>query len=395
MNKEKRLLILSFIVIIGVSFFVYYDITKPTPTWIKTYGSSDNETGYMVINAIKNGYIALGSREISSDTEVYLMDLNTLGVTSRQNTFGGNGNDYGYSLRRALSGGYILIGKTNSYGLGNYDAWFVKVNEDMKPAYNVTYGGAGNDAVYSFKETKDSRYILAGNTTSFGSGSSDVYLLKVDPNGQMQWQQVFGGSGEEWGKSVLQSQNANYWILGSTNSYGSGGYDFYLVETNPEGSLIMNKTFGGIGDDYGDSIVENVDGSFLLTGSTNSIGSGQFDALIIKTDQFGNEIWNKTFGGEKDDIVTFSRETADHGYLIIGNTNSFGSGKIDMFVMKTDRSGNIEWNKTFGGYGDDYASFILETADNGYLLIGTTTSTANGFKSIILVKMDSNGTVSL
>ena len=391
MNKEKKLLVLSIIVIIVVSGFILYNLSQKTPVWQKIYKGPDNETGHSVINAFKGGYLALGNKEISGDTDVYLLRVNALGNQTWETTLGGPGDDYGYSLRQSLARKYIFVGKTSSYGAGGYDAWFVNVEEDGTPSFNVTYGGSGDDAAYSFKQTKDSRYIITGKTSSFGSVLGDVYLLKVNPNGVMQWQKSFGGPGTDWGKSVLQSENANYWVLGSTNSYGYGGYDFYLVETNPEGSLVLSKTFGGTGDDFGDTIVENIDGSFILTGKTNSSGKGSFDALIIKIDSYGNQTWNKTFGGSGNESATFSRETDDRGFLIIGDTTSYGAGGSDIFVLKTDYEGNVEWNKTFGGPGNDYASFILETFDRGYLLIGTTIPPKNGTRDIMMIKMDLKG----
>lgn len=392
MKKEKKLLIISLISIVAVSTLAIYISIKEPPTWQKTFGGPDNETGFMSISAITFGYISLGSKTISNDTDVYLINLDQYGNITWENTFGGPGKDYGYSIRRNLGGGYAIAGRTNSYGSGQYDAWLVNIDENGTPKWNMTYGGPGNDSAYSFKTTSDSGYILAGDTTSFGSIGSDAYIVKTNQKGEMQWQKMFGGNGNEWSKSVLQLQNGSYWALGSTNSF-SKNYDFYLLNLDPKGHLMLNKRFGGANDDFGDTVIETRDNNLLLSGLTNSSGAGGFDALVIKTDMHGNQIWNRTFGGPGNDSATFIRETNDGGYILIGDTTSFGAGGVDIFVVKLNRAGLQEWNQTFGGSGNEYAHFILETLDNGYLLTGTTNSTGSGGNDIIIIKMDSQGQV--
>ncbi|MBI5679856.1 MAG: hypothetical protein HZC47_03045 [Methanobacterium sp.] len=392
MKKEKKLLILSLVSIVVVSTFAIYTAFKEPPTWQKTFGGPDNETGFMSINSVKLGYISLGTITISNDTDVYLISLDENGNVKWENSFGGLGKDYGYSIHRDLGGGYAIVGKTNSYGAGQYDAWLVNIDENGTPKWNITYGGPGNDSAYSFKTTQDSGFILAGSSTSLGLNGSDVYVIKTNQKGALQWQETFGGSGNEWGKSVLQMQNGSYWVLGSTNS-SFANYDFYLLNLDSKGRLMLNKTFGGANDDFGDTVIGTEDNNLLLSGLTNSSGAGAFDTLIIKTDTYGNQIWNRTFGGPGNDSATFIRETDDGGYILIGDTNSFGAGGFDIFVVKFNNAGLQQWNRTFGGPGNDYAHFILETLDNGYLLTGTTNSTGAGGNDIILIKMDSLGQV--
>jgi outer membrane protein assembly factor BamB len=145
-------------------------------------------------------------------------------------TFGGTGHDVGYSVQQTRDGGYIIVGYTASYGAGGYDVYLIKVDANGNMQWSRTFGGSGDDEGYSVQQTSDGGYIIVGSTTSYGAGGSDVYLIKVDANGNMQWSRTFGGARDDGGSSVQQTSDGGYIIVGGTASYGAGGYDVYLIK---------------------------------------------------------------------------------------------------------------------------------------------------------------------
>jgi archaellin len=188
--------------------------------------------------------------------------------------------------------------------------------------WNRTFGGTGVDfANFSF-QTSDG-YIFVGVTYSYGAGSSDAWLIKTDSNGNEIWNRTFGGSNWDWTYSVQQTSDGGYILAGQTSSYGAGSSDAWLIKTDSNGNEVWNRTFGGSNSDWTYSVQQTSDGGYILAGATSSYGN---DAWLIKTDSNGNEVWNKTFGGSNWDWTYFVQQTSDGGYILAGQTSSYGAG---------------------------------------------------------------------
>lgn len=259
--------------------------------------------------------------------------------------------------------------------------------------WNRTFGEGYSDGAWCLQETADGGFILAGNTASRGEGS-DLFLVKADALGNCTWSRAYGGSGEDVGYFVRQTDDGGYIVVGSSNSYALGGELLWLVKTDGAGGLIWDKTFGGFVSSSGDggwSVEQTMDGGYIAAGYTQSSGGGRKDLWLIKTDALGGLIWEKSFGGAEDDVGMSVLESRDGGYTVAGRTASFGQGGDDIWLLKTDSLGVEMWNETYGGRGDD-AGFQVVEMEDGYALVGRTESGEDD-KRILLIRVDPQGQV--
>lgn len=292
-----------------------------------------------------SGFICVGYMDSilgTAPAEVYLVRFNSFGDTIWSRLYGGDSLDRGYWVEITPDSNFIIAGQTKSYGMGSSDVWLIKTDTSGTVLWNQTYGGTGYDMGRCVKNTPDKGFIIVGSTYSFGAGFRDIYLIKTDSLGVPSWSQAYGGSGYEWGYDVEHTVDNGYIIVGSTNSFGAWGLDIYLIKTDSLGNPLWTKTYGGILDDVGHSVVVTNDGSYVIAGYTNSYGAGRGDVWLIKTDSMSNIIWTKQYGGVKDDWAYAVERTQDNGYVITGFTSSMPGDTLrsDMYLIKTDSLGN-------------------------------------------------------
>ncbi len=305
-----------------------------------------------------------------------------------ETTFGGGGDDGGLSIWPAEDGGYVITGYT-TMDEGDKDLWMIKVDQEGTKVWDKTFGGIKDDLGWSVQTTKDGSYILVGTTGSFGSGGKDIWLIKTDEEGEETWDVVFGGTEDEWGLCLVETEDG-YVILGVTSSQGSGGLDLWLIKTDREGDLVWDKTFGGTKDELAGSFERSDDGGYIIVATTVSPGPDGCgkDIWLIKTDTEGNLVWDETFDKERDEIGSALLETED-GYIILGTIES-PEGR-DLWLAKADLEGCLMWDKTFGGSGDDGGWAIQRSNNGGYILAGYTESQGSGNQDLWLIKADSEG----
>ncbi len=363
-------------------------------TWLKTYGGTNEDFAYSISQTSDGGYIVAGYTYSygSGYSDFLILKLDSSGNVVWSKTYGGTNYDGAFSISQTSDGGYIVAGETWSYGSGGSDFLILKLDSSGNRQWSRTYGGSNSDIAQSISQTSDGGYIVAGSTWSYGSGYYDFLILKLDSLGNRQWSRTYGGSNHDIAQSISQTSDGGYIVTGYTSSYGSGYSDFLILKLDSSGNHQWSRTYGGSNSDFARSISQTSDGGYIVAGDTRSYGSGGFDFLILKLDSSGNRQWSRTYGGSNDDVPYSISQTSDGGYIVAGDTRSYGSGGSDFLILKLDSSGNVVWSKTYGETNYDGAYSISQTSDGGYIVAGQTSGYV-GYKGFLILKLDSSGSI--
>jgi hypothetical protein len=358
----------------------------PSWEWVKTFGGSNDDWGSSVQQTSDGGFILVGYTASfgAGGPDVWLIKTDADGNKLWDRTFGGGGLDEGRSVQQTSDGGFIIVGYTASFGAG--DVWLIKTDADGNKLWDRTFGGGNLDEGLSVQQTSDGGFIIVGYTASFGAGWADVWLIKTDADGNKLWDRTFGGSDWDEGWSVQQTSDGGFIIVGYTVSFGAEWADVWLIKTDANGNKQWDRTFGGRYSDGGRSVQQTSDGGFILVGDTWSFGAGEADVWLIKTDANGNKQWDRTFGGSENDLGYSVQQTSDGGFIIVGATASFGAGGPDVWLIKTDANGNKQWDRTFGGRYSDGGRSVQQTSDGGFIIVGATRSVGAGDYDVLLIK---------
>jgi len=364
--------------------------------WNKTYGGTDNEGvwGSGLIQTADGGYAMAGYTYSfgAGGSDVWLVKTDAKGNMQWNKTYGGTNDDtYSVSLVQTDDGGYAIATSTLSFGAGGYDFWLVKTDSSGVMQWNQTYGGASAEYAFSVVQTVDGGYAIAGATLSFGAGADDFWLVKTDAAGSMQWNKTYGGTNDDTARSMILTSDGGYAIAGQTYSFGAGDVDFWLVKTNATGNKEWDKTYGTVWGETAYSLIQNVDRGYALAGSIHYGNSYAKDMWLVKTNETGNMLWNRAYGGSGHEEAASVVQTGDGRYTLVGYTTSHWTLPHDAWLIRTDTSGNMVWNKLHGGTGSDSGYLLVLTADGGYAIAGATLSFGAGAGDFWLIKTDAAG----
>jgi hypothetical protein len=380
-------------VLIPAVLFLLAGIVLPSfaqQTWQRTYGTVGEDMGYSVFQTSDGGFVVSGSSNyFTNEPRVYLIKTNAYGDTLWTRNYGGNVGEEGWSVQQTSDAGYIIAGYTYSFGAGLSDVYLIKTDSLGDTLWTRTFGGPNYDYGYSVQQTSDGGYIVAGTTQSFGAGLTDVYLIKTNASGDTLWTRTYGGTNYDAGFAVQQTADGGYIVTG----YVDGG-DVYLVKTNASGDTLWTRSYDRTGFyQVGKSVKQTSNGGYIIAGFTGLYSTSWDDVLLIKTDSLGDTLWTHTYGDTIDDEGFSVRQTSDGGYIVAGGFNSVRGGGGDVWLIKTNASGDTLWTKTFGGPYSDLGYSVQQTSDRGYIIVGYTNSFGAGMHDVYLIKTDSLGNV--
>jgi hypothetical protein len=394
--NRKYLVAVALLVVLAVVFGVVGTVAPPlaesaTPSASSPSSSSSvahftnpptYDSGWVNITTKAGQYVTLKHSLNTTNVVVDVTGKQSLdangGALAWNKTYGGTNDEGAYPLVQTVDGGYALAGFTRSYGAGGWDVWLVKTDSSGNMQWSKTYGGTGDEGAYSMVQTTDGGYALAGSTNSYGAGSNDFWLVKTDGAGNPQWTKTYGETGDDYAYSIVQTSDGGYALAGCGFAN--------LVKTDSSGNMQWNKKYTG--NAY--SLVQTVDGGYALAGFTHPYASFD-DFWLVKTDSLGNTQWSKTYGGTNIDEAYCLVQTSDGGYALAGYTYYSEDTQEDFWLVKTDSSGNMQWNKTYGGRDTDEAYSLVQTVDGGYALAGYTLSFGASLGDLWLVKTDAGG----
>lgn len=342
-----------------------------------------------------------------------------------QKTLGGSDAEEAYSIQQTIDGGYIIAGYAYSndgnvsgnHG-GNGDYWIVKLKSTGEPDWQKCMGGSGQDIANDIKQTADGGYIVVGSTQSNDGdvtgykGFRDCWVVKLDNSGNIEWEKTLGGSLSDEGHSVQLTTDGGFIIAGETGSsdgdvtgnHGSG--DLWVIKLTGTGEISWQKCLGGSDVDFGQAIQQTKEGGYIVAGysaSTDGDVSGNHglgDIWVVKLDNSGNIEWERCLGGSSYEWIynnSSITQTTDDGYIVTGYTTSADGdvsenhGFRDCWVVKLGKEGDLEWEKSLGGSNEDSGFSIKETIDGGFIIAGST-QPDNAYADLWIVKLNNTGT---
>lgn len=389
-TESYDLKLMRLIFIVAIIFLASVTIIAQAPeySWFKVYGSRNNDVGESLIQTPDGGYLLAGYSYymVSGGADIYLVKTDEWGILEWEQAYGSYGDDWASCVKATADGGYILAGGTESYSEDNSDMLLMKIDSVGELVWQHTYGGQEDECANYVLQTFDGGYILSGWTKSFGAGADDIYLVKIDAAGEIEWSRTFGNEFYDKGYEVRQTSDSGYVLVAGLDYFAHYPVNAFVVKTNSAGETQWTSIIGGSNADACNAITETEDGGFVIVGWTMSYGLGRQDVYMVKIDSLGTVLWEKNYGGFEQDIGRSILLMPDGGFLVGGYTLSFGNGDEDVYIIRTDYKGDSLWTITFGGPEQDHADDIIRSFDGGMAVLGHTRSYGQGGSDILLVK---------
>ena len=366
-NLKKLLLSGTVLFLFSANLFAQ----GPDTLWTKLYGGADDEAGFSIQNTFDGGFIIIGGIRTNGmgDWDFYLLRTDENGDSLWAKSYGGNNWDMGYSVAETPDSGYLLLGETESFGAGEGDVYVIRADKNGDTLWTKTFGGAYYDKGHSIRQTIDNNYIIVGSSVSFGPGGWDIYLLKLNNNGDTLWTRTFGGSSSDFGWDVQETSDSGYVIVGSTGSFSVGEIDVYIIKTNVDGNIEWARAYGGLLTDEGWSVQQTLDGGYIVVGKTNSFTISDFDAYLLRLNNQGDTLWTRTYCGQADDGAKSVQKTLDGRFIIAGTTESILPHR-NFLLLKVDTNGDSLWASAFGGDDHEFSYEVLQLSDGAYIIVG-------------------------
>lgn len=421
------------------------DDTPPTAfsgeiEWAKTFGGSREDDANSIIETPDGGYVVLGytfsndgdiTDKTTTDADFWVFKINTEGALQWSKTYGGSADDRATKIINTNDGGFAVIGYTRStdgdvsQNNGFYDFWLLKLDASGNMQWEKTYGFSGNDQGQAVIQTTDGGYFLTGfmdfdgraaqqtdlNKSGNRHGVGEFWAIKTDNTGTEQWNQYYGGIDNDRAYDVIQTTDGGFIMVGNTesddfditNSFGS--YDYWVVKIDPSGNLVWQKNYGGSGIEIAYAITKTNDGNYLILGDTRSSDNqvtnpkGNADAWLIKINDNGDLLWQKSYGGSQFDTGRSIIEKPDGNLIIFGTSRSNDQdvsnnyGQSDFWLVIANAQGEIIFEKNYGGSALDFGNASIFTSTGNIVLAGSTESNDfdipnnQGSKDVLIIKL--------
>ncbi len=365
----------------------------------KTFGGDSSDKAYSIQQTADLGYIVAGHTfPKGAEGANWIFKLDSDGDLEWDKTFEGGSYDDKSSIQQTKDGGYIVAGVTSSKDAGKNDAWILKLDSNGELEWDKTFGGSESDGAVSIQQTNDSGYIVAGYMGLEDTGNSDTWIFKLDSNGNLEWDKIFEEGSYDYVFSIQQTADLGYIMAGQIASKNAGYIDAWILKLDSTGTLEWDKTVGAkivkeSGYKSASSIRQTTDLGYIAAGNDGN------DAWVFKLNSNGDLEWDKTLGETGHDYAYSVQQTKDEGYIVAGDIETHfmadgkqkGAGGQDAWIIKLDPTGNLEWDKTFGGWNDEGAYSIQQTNDGGYIVAGYVDSKDFGQDDAWIFKLDENG----
>lgn len=350
----------------------------------KFYGAASSEGFYSAVQSPDGGYAMLGSTYSFGNgaEDVILLKTDDKGSQQWLIAYGGTDVEMAQDIQNAPGGGYIVVGSSRSFNASTHEALAFRVSASGALLWSKTMSTAEHDNFRSVRVTFDGQYIVCGTM------GNQACVLKMNDSGQIVWFKSTGESGSSTAAAVVQTADSGYAMAGVHNT-GSGKMNVILVRLDKQGDTMWTRSYAAAGntDVYG--LVETAQGDLVISGNTAVSGSGE-EMMLMKVSAVGNLIWATSYGGSGNDYGK-NLVAVSGGYVLAGQSMSFGAGMWDNILLQTDVSGNVQWSRAYGTDKSDYANVLLKTADGGYALAGESYGGELGQTDGFVVKTDANG----
>ncbi len=389
--------------------------------WIQNFGGSGDDSPRSIVSTLDGGFAVFGfTNSIDGDlaqkslavNDYWLLKFDSVGSLQWSKTYGGSKDDRGQQVIRTKDGGYAITGYAMSddgdgtKNEGFHDNWILKLDASGTILWEKSFGFSGHDHSYDIIETTDGGFFFSGFldvTSSNGEGSTEksrttahgvgeFWGTRLDAEGNLVWRKYFGGTNNDRSFGVINANDGGFILTGASESDDfdisnpKGSYDYWVVKVDKNGNFEWERSFGGTGIDQSHDVSKTADGAYVIVGNTFSTdvqvskNNGESDIWLVKFDENGNLIWERNYGGPLFDSAHGVSLAADGGFIISGNSKSFGGdttanfGENDLWLLKTNATGDLVWQQTFGGTGLDFGYDAIQTSDGSVLFVGDTAS---------------------
>ncbi len=312
--------------------------------WSRTFGGPGRDDGWDVLALPDGGFTLVGFSNSAGDGDfdIHLLRVDGGGNLLWEKRHGTEGDEYGWSGALLRDGGFVVAGETGPkgvYGEGDRDFYLTRTDSLGRQLWEQSFGGLRTDRAYSVGVAPDGGFLLYGSTNSRGAGGWDAYLVRTDANGNLEWEKTYGAGGFDMGHDVHVCTDGGLLLTGYTASFGAAAQDGWLIRTDSNGNELWRETVGGAGDDRLVRGLQTQDGGYAAAGYTQSFGSGGWDSFLVRVDDQGKTIWTRAFGAERTETAYGIAESADGGIVITGWAGTNGTGDFDMVLIKTPGAG--------------------------------------------------------